>query len=113
MCTLLNDFNGKVSETRGIKCGVPQGSINGPLLFMLSLIVFPMLFVIVYADNTCVLKSSNHNQIILLQCKIQRNFFKQFANNLSLNSIFIMIFHCSRKDQMLPVLIKWLYNIMN
>ena len=57
-------FDDKVSKTRGIKCSVPQGSILGPLLFHLSVNdifnVSPMLFITLYADDTCVLISGNH-----------------------------------------------------
>ena len=57
-------FDGKVSKTHGVKCGVPQGSILGPLLFIISVNdirnVSLMLFKILYADDTCVLISSNH-----------------------------------------------------
>ena len=53
-------FDGKASETRGINVG----SILGPLLFIISVNgicnVSPMLFKILYADDTCVLISSNH-----------------------------------------------------
>ena len=83
-------FDGKVSETRSIKCGVPQGSILGPLLFILSVNdicnVSPILFKILYANDTCVLISGNH----------LNNWFK--ANKLSLNTkkSFFMIFHRSR-----------------
>ena len=52
-------FDGKVSETHSIKYGVPQGSILGPELFILSVSdicnVSLIHFKILYADDTCVL----------------------------------------------------------
>ena len=86
-------FDGKVSETRSIKCGVPQlGSILGPLLFILSVNdicnVSPILFKILYADDTCVLISGNHLKNLIKMLNIElislNNWFK--AYELSLNT---------------------------
>ena len=52
-------YDSKQSETLPIKCGVPQGSILGPLLFICVMNdignVSDFLYTILYADDTCVL----------------------------------------------------------
>ena len=51
------------SETRSIKCGVPQGSILGTVLFIIYMNdicnVSELLYTIMYADNTSVIMSGN------------------------------------------------------
>ena len=54
-------YDGIKSDKYNVTCGVPQGSILGPLLFILNMNgicnVSEHLFIILYADDTCVLLS--------------------------------------------------------
>ena len=85
-------FEGETSETHTVKCGVPQGSILGPLLFILSVNdicnVSPLLLKILYADDTCVLVSGNDLKTLIKMLNEElislNNWLK--ANILSLNT---------------------------
>ena len=84
-------FNDHQSPTAVIKCGVPQGSILGPLLFLLYINdlprVSPILKFIMFADDTNIIFS--HNDSKLLETKLNKelhvisDWFK--LNKLSLN----------------------------
>ena len=58
-------YDGIKSEVKEDKCGVPQGSILGPLLFIITMDdicnVSDLFFAIMYADDTCLLINGNIN----------------------------------------------------
>ena len=103
------DFSGNKSSYLPIKTGVPQGSVLGPLLFLIYINDLPLVSnvfdMLMYADDTT------------LYCNINQNIKEEFinaeltkllewlgANKLSLNvaKTKYMVFHASKRNVIYP-----------
>lgn len=65
--TQLVDINGTLSESGSIECGVPQGSIFGPLFFLLyinDLIAAASCSLFLYADDVVLMVAHKNKSVV-------------------------------------------------
>ena len=90
--TQVVEFQGVTSTPEAISVGVPQGSILGPLLFILHINNLPEVVsecnILMYADDTVIYCSSSKASVI--QDKLIANLSK-IEQWLSFNSLFINV----------------------
>ena len=99
------NFQGTESLTEYVTCGVPQGSILGPLLFIIYINDLPnvtnKLFPILFADDTTLLIEGSNIHDIITSLNNELNSLNVWlgANKLSINvsKTHYMVFHRARR----------------
>ena len=84
MCT---KFNGRVSPIKTLACGVPQGSVIGPILFLcyindiVNIATAHNVRAILYADDTVIFNASNDMSILQQKLQETLNAISVWCNN--------------------------------
>ena len=103
------DFSGHKSSYLPIKTGVPQGSVLGPLLFLIYINDLPLVSnvfdMLMYADDTTLYCNINQNiGEELINAELTKLWEWLGANKLSLNiaKTKYMVFHTSKRNVIYP-----------
>ena len=103
------DFSGHKSSYLPIKTGVPQGSVLGPLLFLIYINDLPLVSnvfdMLMYADDTTLYCNINQNiGETLINSELTKLWEWLGANKLSLNiaKTKYMVFHTSKRNVIYP-----------